>query len=86
MIRLEHVSKKFQSNGKEIVAKQNDANLTIEKGKILGVIGFSGAGKSTLVDVSTLLEMPTDGSVYFEKENLVHLSKKILERIDRKQE
>lgn len=77
MIRLEHVSKKFQSNGKEIVAV-DDANLTIEKGKILGVIGFSGAGKSTLVRCINLLEMPTDGSVYFEKENLVHLSKKDL--------
>ena len=60
MIRLEHVTKKFQSKGIEITAV-NDVNIEIKKGEILGIIGFSGAGKSTLVRCINRLEVPTEG-------------------------
>ena len=48
MIRLEHVTKTFQSSGKNLHAVK-DVSLTIEKGEIFGIIGFSGAGKSTFL-------------------------------------
>ena len=48
MIRLEHVSKTFQTKTKEVHAVK-DVSLEIEQGEIFGIIGFSGAGKSTLV-------------------------------------
>ena len=48
MIRLEHVSKTFDSRAGNVHAVQ-DVTLTIQDKEIYGIIGFSGAGKSTLV-------------------------------------
>ena len=62
MIRLEHVSKRFEA-GKQTVDAVKDVTLHIEKGAIAGIIGFSGAGKSTLARCINLLERPTEGSV-----------------------
>ena len=73
MIRLEHVTKTFQSSGKNLHAVK-DVSLTIEKGEIFGIIGFSGAGKSTLVRCINLLERPTEGAVYLENTNLMEVS------------
>ncbi len=63
MIRFENLSKTFASGDRTVDAVKN-VNLTVEKGKIYGIIGFSGAGKSTLVRCINLLERPTQGKVY----------------------
>jgi len=62
LIVFENVSKTFQANGKTVEAVK-DVNLSLEEGKIHGIIGFSGAGKSTLVRCINLLERPTAGKV-----------------------
>lgn len=38
----------------------------IEKGEVVVIIGPSGSGKSTFLRSLNLLEMPTDGKIYFE--------------------
>ena len=43
----------------------NNVNLTVQKGKVLVVIGPSGSGKSTLLRCINFLETPTDGEVRF---------------------
>ena len=48
MIRLEQITKTFQSGRKTVTAVDN-VSLSVNDGEIFGVIGFSGAGKSTLV-------------------------------------
>ncbi|MGN0305244.1 MAG: ATP-binding cassette domain-containing protein, partial [Lachnospiraceae bacterium] len=73
MIRLENVTKTFQSSG-NILHAVRDVSLNIEKGEIFGIIGFSGAGKSTLVRCINLLERPTGGAVYLENTNLMEVS------------
>lgn len=73
MIRLEHVSKTFQTKTKEVHAVK-DVSLSIESGEIYGIIGFSGAGKSTLVRCINLLEKPNSGAVYLEDQNLLECS------------
>ena len=61
MIELQHLTKRFATQGGTVVAL-NDINLTIQvAGDIYGIIGFSGAGKSTLVRCINLLERPTSG-------------------------
>ncbi len=77
MIRLEHVSKRFET-GKQTVEAVKDVSLHIEKGKIAGVIGFSGAGKSTLARCVNLLERPTEGTVTVGGAELTALSEKQL--------
>ncbi len=79
MIRLEQVTKTFQSGGSDLHAVRK-VSLTIEKGEIFGIIGFSGAGKSTLVRCINLLERPTEGAVYLENTNLMEVSEEELLR------
>lgn len=77
MIRLEHISKVFESKHGNVHALK-DVSMTIEKGKIFGIIGFSGAGKSTLIRCMNLLERPTSGKVLVDGEDLMNLSSKEL--------
>lgn len=58
IIILENVTKKFGS--KEAVSQ---CNLSLEKGKIYGLIGKNGAGKTTIMRMIAGLSMPTDGKV-----------------------
>lgn len=77
MIRLEHVTKTFQTKNKEVHAVK-DVSLHIKTGEIYGIIGFSGAGKSTLVRCMNLLEKPEHGAVILEGKNLLDCSNKEL--------
>ena len=77
MIRLEHVSKRFET-GKQTVDAVKDVSLHIEKGQIAGIIGFSGAGKSTLARCINLLERPTGGTVTVGGAELTALNEKQL--------
>ncbi|MGI6512055.1 MAG: methionine ABC transporter ATP-binding protein [Catenisphaera adipataccumulans] len=79
MIRLEHVSKTFQTKAGKVHAVQ-DVSLDIPEGDIFGIIGFSGAGKSTLVRCMNLLEKPDTGAVYLEGQDLLKLNDKQLRR------
>ena len=65
MIRLEHVTKTFQTRDGDVHAVK-DVSLDIAEGQIFGIIGFSGAGKSTLVRCMNLLERPEEGKVIFD--------------------
>ncbi|HCS73802.1 MAG TPA: ABC transporter, partial [Clostridiales bacterium] len=56
-------------------------NLEIFRGEIFGIIGMSGAGKSTLVRCMNFLEKPTEGTVYFNDQDLSTLSKNELYRV-----
>ena len=62
MIELQHLTKRFATQGGTVVAL-NDINLTIQDGDVYGIIGMSGAGKSTLVRCINMLERPDEGSV-----------------------
>ena len=83
MIRFENLSKTFSSGDRTVDAVKN-VNLTIEKGKIYGIIGFSGAGKSTLVRCINLLERPTEGKVFIGDVELTALKGKELRKQRRK--
>ena len=80
IIRIEGLSKTFKGANGEFSALE-DINLEIREGEIFGIIGMSGAGKSTLVRCMNFLERPTRGTVYFNGEDLSHLTKKELYKI-----
>lgn len=69
MIRLEQVTKTFQTDAGEVAAIRG-ISLNVDKGDIFGIIGLSGAGKSTLVRCINYLERPSSGQVFFEGVNL----------------
>ncbi|ERI99438.1 amino acid ABC transporter ATP-binding protein [bacterium 210820-DFI.6.52] len=58
MIKLEHINKSFGS-----LHAVKDANLNVEKGEIICLIGPSGSGKSTLLRCINGLEVPESGTV-----------------------
>ena len=61
-------------NGGEVKAL-DDVDLKVEVGEVVVIIGPSGSGKSTLLRSLNLLEMPTDGHIYFNGDDL--LAKKV---------
>ena len=62
MIELQHLTKRFATQGGTVVAL-NDINLTIRDGDVYGIIGMSGAGKSTLLKLLSRITAPTEGEI-----------------------
>ena len=79
MIRIENVSKSFETKGQTVEALKH-IDLEIRRGEICGIIGMSGAGKSTLVRCLNFLEKPTEGTVYVEGNDLSRMSEKELRK------
>lgn len=65
MIKIEHLSKKFNDN---VVLE--DINLEINQGDVIGIIGPSGTGKSTLLRCINHLEIPEEGILYLGDKNV----------------
>ncbi|NRQ32659.1 ABC transporter ATP-binding protein [Nonomuraea sp. NN258] len=68
-----HVVHKARSGGvfsRDRVYALTGANLTVEQGETVGVVGESGCGKSTLARVLVGLQRPTSGSVAFRGRDL----------------
>ncbi len=82
MIELRGVSKAFAAGGREIQAVA-PTDLSIERGRIVGIVGFSGAGKSTLLRLVNLLERPTTGLVHVDGKDLTALAPRELRRARR---
>ena len=66
-----HLEKSF---GKKKILK--DINLTIPRGKIIGLLGKNGTGKSTLIKIINDLLIPTNGCVLVNGMNVGVESKK----------
>jgi oligopeptide/dipeptide ABC transporter ATP-binding protein len=59
----------------------DDVSFSIEKGKTMGIVGESGCGKSTLGRVIIHLLDSTDGSIYFEGEDITHVDSRKLRKL-----
>lgn len=83
MIELRDVAVTFGRGGNQLHAVI-DASLTVEKGEIVGIVGYSGAGKSTLVRTINLLTRPTSGQVLVNGEDLTAMPERELRQRRRK--
>ena len=73
MIHLDSLYKTF-TLGDEAITAVNNANLHIEKGDMMAVIGPSGSGKSTLMNIIGLLDRADDGIYTFDGMDVTMLS------------
>ncbi|NKB46032.1 MAG: ATP-binding cassette domain-containing protein [Alphaproteobacteria bacterium] len=62
-LNLENVHRTFEQGGKKLEVLRG-ANLTVESGEIVALVGPSGSGKSTLLHLAGLLEKPDTGDVF----------------------
>lgn len=58
-----------------------DANLSIEKGEFVSIIGQSGSGKSTMMNIMGTLDTPTSGEVYINGTRTDKMNKNELARV-----
>lgn len=77
MIEIKNISKTFHQK-KQSFKALDQVSLSIEKGDIVGIIGFSGAGKSTLIRTVNLLERPDEGQIIINGKDFTKLSPKQL--------
>jgi len=82
LLEVEHLVKYFPIKEglvveREVAAVQavDDVSLTLHEGETLGLVGESGCGKSTLCRAVMQLITPTSGSVRFQGQELVGLSR-----------
>lgn len=68
-IFTENLSKTYKV-GKQKVEALKKVSMQIGKGQMTAVIGSSGSGKSTLLHLLGGLDVPTEGSVFYEGENI----------------
>jgi putative ABC transport system ATP-binding protein len=61
-LELQSITKTFGS-GTNLFTALQDADLVVEQGELVAVMGPSGSGKSTLLTISGGLETPTSGAV-----------------------
>lgn len=64
-IRLENLTKRYQE-----VTAVDHLNLELEDGDLVCLLGPSGCGKSTTLSIIAGLEQATEGSIYFDEENV----------------
>lgn len=74
LIETRHLKKYFDTPG-GLLHAVDDVNITIPRGKTLGVVGESGCGKSTFGRVVLRLLEATSGEVLYDGENILNYSK-----------
>src|SRR5258707_6047890 len=73
VIKTNNLRKEFIRDELHVVALK-DANIEIEKGEFVALMGPSGSGKSTLLHLIAAMDRPTDGEILVLGENLRALS------------
>lgn len=68
-------------NGKQQVTLLNGLNLSLERGKLVALLGQNGAGKSTLLRALTCDERPIDGTIEANGKNLLDMPQRERSRL-----
>ena len=75
MLKAENITKIYGA-GETSCTALNNVSISIGDADIIARTGQSGSGKSTLINVLSGLDIPTDGKVYFNSEDITALSEK----------
>jgi len=80
IIELDKVKKHYQM-GTSIVKALDGVDVKINQGDFVVIIGPSGSGKSTMMNMVGALDIPTEGEIYLEDEDIAHLEESDLAQI-----
>lgn len=69
-LKLEHVSYLYDGDTKLPIKALDDISLEIPDGQFIGLIGHTGSGKSTLVQHLNGLLKASEGSIYYNGQNI----------------
>jgi len=72
VVRVQGLSKRVMSPEGELVLLR-DLNLEINNGEAVAIVGASGSGKSTLLGILAGLDVPTEGKVWLDNDELFAL-------------
>jgi lipoprotein-releasing system ATP-binding protein len=73
LVVVEKVEKSFVHEGNRVPILKG-IDLTIDEGEMLCIVGPSGAGKSTLLHLLGTLDLPTDGKIHYDGEDVTAYS------------
>jgi lipoprotein-releasing system ATP-binding protein len=73
LVAVEGVSKTFVHEGRQVPIL-NGIDLSIDQGEMLCVVGPSGAGKSTLLHLLGTLDLPTEGKILYDGQDVTSYS------------
>jgi len=73
LVTLQSVSRRYNTGGVTVNAVRN-VSFDIYSEEIVAIMGPSGSGKSTLMNMIGLLDLPSEGSIYLEGEDIAELS------------
>ena len=82
MIKLENLTKIYDTDGVKTIALQN-IDLQINKGEFVAIVGVSGSGKTTLLNILGGMDIPTKGNYFFDDMDISHFNNKQLESFRR---
>jgi putative ABC transport system ATP-binding protein len=69
LLEMERVWRTYQVGDEDVVALR-DANVRIEPGELVSVVGPSGSGKSTFLQLIGLLDTPSAGKIRFDGQDV----------------
>ncbi|ETT45535.1 MULTISPECIES: ABC transporter ATP-binding protein [unclassified Paenibacillus] len=72
VINVQGVTKIYKGSGGSEIFANDDLNLSVKEGEILGLLGHNGAGKTTLVSQIIGLTKPTRGEIYVLGESVIN--------------
>jgi lipoprotein-releasing system ATP-binding protein len=73
LVVVDKVKKTFVHEGRDVPILKG-IDLVIEEGEMLCIVGPSGAGKSTLLHMLGTLDLPSEGNIYFQGDNITSYS------------
>ncbi len=73
LMQVENINKFYQM-GEVTVAANKDVSLQLYEGEFVVILGASGSGKSTLLNILGGMDLPTEGKVFMEGEEITRYS------------
>ena len=73
LVVVDKVKKSFVHEGRDVPILKG-IDLVIEEGEMLCIVGPSGAGKSTLLHMLGTLDLPSEGTIHFQGDNVTAYS------------